>query len=115
MDALGSSIALLILFSCAVQMAEGSTYVLVPSVQPERKGAVSGIVGAGGNLGGVCWAMLFQFISKEYDINFRYIGIIVMVFSLLTPFLKLEGYRANEFFVRTDIPDGAVPNSEKDE
>jgi len=110
-DSLGSSIATLILFSTAVQMAEGSTYSLVPSVQPKKKGAVSGIVGAGGNVGAVCWGLFFRFVSNDFDMNFLYIGIIVMVSSFLTPFLKLEGYGDNEFFVRTDVQDGAVPDS----
>eukprot|EP00605_Chrysophyceae_sp_TOSAG23-4_P002047 GSChrysophyteH1.ASY1.ANO1.2268.1 assembled CDS len=105
----------IIIFSLMESMASsiGSTYSLVPSVQPKKKGAVSGIVGAGGNLGAVCWGFFFRFGSKDFDKNFLYIGIIVIISSLLTTKLKLEGYGDWEFFERTDIEDETASDSEK--
>lgn len=47
-DQLWAAILLLTIFSIMVQAAEGSTYGIVPYVNPAAPGAVSGIVGAGG-------------------------------------------------------------------
>ena len=57
---LGGAIAAMIAFSIFVQAAEGSTYGIVPYVNPSVTGSVSGIVGAGGNVGGVGFAIHFS-------------------------------------------------------
>ena len=109
---LSGSIAALIFFSVMVQMSEGSTYSLVPSVKPSEKGAVSGIVGAGGNVGAVAWGMLFRFGGNTMDKNFETIGIIVIISSLLTPFLRLEGYGEWEILnIRSNQKGDPVPKS----
>ncbi len=109
---LASSVVLLILFSVAVQMAEGSTYSLVPSIKPSQKGAISGIVGAGGNFGAVIWGLFFRFTGVGFDNNFLYIGIVVAASSLLTPFLRLEGFGNWEFFINSDMKKEPVSKSE---
>ncbi|WP_159022854.1 MFS transporter [Formosa sp. L2A11] len=53
-------IALLILFSLTVQMAEGATFSVVPFVNPKAIGSISGIVGAGGNVGAFLAAILLK-------------------------------------------------------
>ena len=50
----------LILFSLSVQMAEGATFSVVPFINKKAIGAVSGIVGAGGNVGAFLAAMLLK-------------------------------------------------------
>jgi NNP family nitrate/nitrite transporter-like MFS transporter len=53
-------IALLILFSLTVQMAEGATFSVVPFINNKAIGSVSGIVGAGGNVGAFLAALLLK-------------------------------------------------------
>ena len=54
------AIPTLLLFSLFVQMSEGATYSVVPFVNKKALGAVSGIVGAGGNAGAVAAGFLFK-------------------------------------------------------
>ncbi|QDO93880.1 MFS transporter [Formosa sediminum] len=53
-------ITLLILFSLSVQMAEGATFSVVPFVNSKAIGSISGIVGAGGNVGAFLAAILLK-------------------------------------------------------
>ncbi|WP_445955655.1 MFS transporter [Yeosuana sp.] len=53
-------IVFLILFSLTVQMAEGATFSVVPFINKKAIGSVSGIVGAGGNVGAFLAALLLK-------------------------------------------------------
>jgi NNP family nitrate/nitrite transporter-like MFS transporter len=57
---LGLAIFIMVIFSCFVQAAEGSTYGIVPYVNPPCTGSIAGIVGAGGNTGAVCFGLGFR-------------------------------------------------------
>ncbi|RUS33819.1 nitrate transporter [Jimgerdemannia flammicorona] len=50
---LHGTMAMLVVFSFFTQAACGTTYALVPFVMPRTAGVVSGLVGAGGNAGGI--------------------------------------------------------------
>ncbi|WP_299551184.1 MFS transporter [Seonamhaeicola sp.] len=50
----------LILFSLSVQMAEGATFSVVPFINKKAIGSVSGIVGAGGNVGAFLAALFLK-------------------------------------------------------
>lgn len=50
----------LILFSLSVQMAEGATFSVVPFINKKAIGSISGIVGAGGNVGAFMAAMFLK-------------------------------------------------------
>jgi NNP family nitrate/nitrite transporter-like MFS transporter len=50
----------LILFSLSVQMAEGATFSVVPFINKKAIGSISGIVGAGGNVGAFLAAILLK-------------------------------------------------------
>lgn len=56
-------IAFLIAFSLAVQMAEGATFAVVPFINRKAIGSISGIVGAGGNVGAFLAALLLKYKS----------------------------------------------------
>lgn len=50
----------LIMFSLCVQMAEGATFSVVPFINKKCTGSISGIVGAGGNVGAIMAAMFLK-------------------------------------------------------
>lgn len=86
------SILILAFFSIFVQAAEGSTYGIVPYIDPSSTGAISGIVGAGGNTIAVVFAVLFH----QYDDQtaFHIMGISIFVSSALSAFVCVNGHRA---------------------
>ena len=53
-------ILFLIAFSLSVQMAEGATFAVVPFINRKAIGSISGIVGAGGNVGAFLAALLLK-------------------------------------------------------
>jgi len=60
MRELALAIPMMIVFSLFVQMSEGATYSVVPFINKKALGAVSGIVGAGGNMGAVAGGFLLR-------------------------------------------------------
>jgi hypothetical protein len=54
-------------------------------------GSVAGLVGAGGNVGGVCFTLLFR--SFDYQTSFLCMGAAVAVSAPLTAFVCLPGHR----------------------
>jgi len=60
---LGSAIAVMVFFSLCVQAAEGTSFAIVPYVDPPSTGSISGIVGAGGNVGAVLFGLGFRNLS----------------------------------------------------
>ena len=88
---LSLAIVSMLSFALFLKMANGATYGIVPFVNEKNVGLVSGIVGAGGNLGGMLFGFLFKSESLTYTDAFRYIGICVMIVSvavLITRFRK---------------------------
>lgn len=85
------AIVSMLTFALFLKMANGATYGIVPFVNEKNVGLVSGIVGAGGNLGGMMFGFLFKSESISYVQAFSYIGWIVIAVSfivLLTRFIK---------------------------
>ncbi len=62
-------ILFLIGFSVSVQMAEGATFSVVPFINKKAIGSISGIVGAGGNVGAFLAAMLLKSQSAVAETN----------------------------------------------
>lgn len=80
-------------FALFLKMANGATYAITPFINEKNVGLVSGVVGAGGNLGGMLFGFLFKSPSITYGQAFSYIGIIVVLVSfivLLTRFAKVK-------------------------
>ena len=71
---LGTSILVFILFSVAVQMAEGLCYGIVPSISKPALGVVSGMVGAGGNAGSLITNAAFFLGGDRKDQAFINMG-----------------------------------------
>ena len=80
----GMGVLCMILFSICVQAAEGLHYGVVPYVSRPALGIVSGMVGAGGNLGSViALAAFFRGKTTRTDQGFLNLGILVMAISAL--------------------------------
>jgi NNP family nitrate/nitrite transporter-like MFS transporter len=80
-------------FALFLKMANGATYAITPFINEKNVGLVSGVVGAGGNLGGMLFGFLFKSPSITYAQAFSYIGVIVVLVSLivlLTRFAKAK-------------------------
>jgi NNP family nitrate/nitrite transporter-like MFS transporter len=77
-------------FALFLKMANGSTYGIVPFINEKNIGLISGIVGAGGNVGGMIFGLLFKSASLSYAQAFMYIGWIVIAASLLLLVTKFD-------------------------
>lgn len=78
-------------FAMFLKMANGTTYSIVPFVNKKAVGSVSGIVGAGGNVGGLLMGFMFKSENLTYSEAFYYIGfaiVIVGVLMAIVPFHK---------------------------
>ncbi len=78
------AIVAMILTGICFQMASGATYSVVPFVHRKALGAVAGIVGAGGNMGAVCFGFLFRAEGLSYSTALFYLGFIVIFCSAFT-------------------------------
>jgi len=89
-SSLGTAIIIMVFFSLFVQAAEGSSYAIVPYVDPPNMGSISGIVGAGGNVGAVAFGLGFRQLS--YQEAFLIMGCSILVSSALSVFIHIKGY-----------------------
>eukprot|EP00553_Chaetoceros_curvisetus_P015962 CAMPEP_0204644286 /NCGR_PEP_ID=MMETSP0718-20130828/1374_1 /ASSEMBLY_ACC=CAM_ASM_000674 /TAXON_ID=230516 /ORGANISM="Chaetoceros curvisetus" /LENGTH=218 /DNA_ID=CAMNT_0051665809 /DNA_START=63 /DNA_END=719 /DNA_ORIENTATION=- len=90
MQSLAGAIGMMVLFSLFVQTTEGSTYSIIPYVCPSATGSVAGIVGAGGNVGGVIFLLLIQRYS--YEKGFVIMGFAVICSTALSFFMVFDGH-----------------------
>jgi len=74
MDTLPWAIATMLLFALFLKMSNGATYSVVPFINNKAIGAVSGIVGAGGNVGAVMAGFLFKSETISYRESLFIIG-----------------------------------------
>merc|ERR1712232_1492916 len=89
-NSLGSAIAVMVFFSLFVQAAEGTSYGIVPYVDPPATGAISGIIGAGGNTGAVCFGLGFR--NLEYKTAFILMGSVIIGSSVLSVCVRIKGH-----------------------
>ena len=89
---LGLAIFILVIFSSFVQAAEGSTYGIVPYVDPPSTGSIAGIVGAGGNFGAVCFGLCFRQLGTTRAFNIM--GYAILGSSLLSFLIMIKGHRS---------------------
>mmetsp|Transcript_3058 Transcript_3058/g.4609 ORF Transcript_3058/g.4609 Transcript_3058/m.4609 type:complete len:507 (-) Transcript_3058:239-1759(-) len=83
------AIILMVFFSIFVQAAEGTSYGIVPYVDPPNTGSISGIVGAGGNTGAVAFGMGFR--QLDYKEAFYLMGFSIIGSSVLSIFIFIKG------------------------
>ena len=84
------SIVAMTFFSVFVQAAEGSTFGIVPYVNPPCTGSISGIVGAGGNVGAVCFGLAFR--GLDYKPAFYVMGTVILISAFLSAGIFINGY-----------------------
>ncbi|KAI9496940.1 major facilitator superfamily domain-containing protein [Zychaea mexicana] len=89
---LTTAIVLMIFFSFFVQAVCGSTFGIVPFVDPLNNGKVMGIVGAGGNLGGLIFNLMFREFSSNFESAFLCLGCIALGTGLIgNAILRVQG------------------------
>mmetsp|Transcript_14667 Transcript_14667/g.46158 ORF Transcript_14667/g.46158 Transcript_14667/m.46158 type:complete len:342 (-) Transcript_14667:476-1501(-) len=76
-------VTIMVIFSLFVQAAEGASYGVVPFVSKEALGVVSGMIGAGGNLGAVINTSLWFRGRYETDTGIVYMGIYIVAVTAL--------------------------------
>uniref|UniRef100_A0A7S4NA57 Nitrate/nitrite transporter n=1 Tax=Odontella aurita TaxID=265563 RepID=A0A7S4NA57_9STRA len=91
-DNLAGAIVCMVFFSVFVQAAEGSTYGIVPYVNPPCTGSIAGIVGAGGNTGAVCFGLGFRQLP-EYKDAFIVMASCILASGILSVFINIKGHR----------------------
>lgn len=92
---LSTCIALYVLIAISAQSAGGSTFGIVPYLNEAYTGTVTGLVGAGGNIGGVVFGVIFRATSTRQD-GLLYLGAIVLVSSLFTSCLFFRNEKGRE-------------------
>ena len=86
---IGPAVFALIVFSIFVQAAEGSCFGIVPYVDYPRMASVTGIVGAGGNFGAVCYGLAFRQLG--YASAYRIMGFSILGSCFLSFFISIPG------------------------
>ena len=87
---LTAAIISMLSFALFLKMSNGATYGIVPFINSKNVGMVSGIVGAGGNLGGMLFGFLFKSSTITYVQAFTYIGIAVMVVAVIVLITRFQ-------------------------
>lgn len=79
------ALGVLVCFSLFVQMAEGTSYGIVPFMKPDQLAVVSAVVGAGGNLGAVIAGVGFYQPIHDALLPFQVHAGYVLFWALLSP------------------------------
>merc|ERR1711920_1184577 len=81
------ALIVLLCFSIFVQMSEGTSYGIVPFMNPKQLACTSALVGAGGNLGAVIalWAFYKPLGPTDTLLPFKVHGAYVIFWALTSP------------------------------
>lgn len=81
---LSTMIGLIALMAIFLEAGNGANFALIPHVHPDANGIISGTTGAGGNLGGIIFSIVFRFMDggTNYARAFWIIGIMMLVLNL---------------------------------
>ena len=80
----------MIFFALFLKMANGATYSITPFVNVKNYGLVAGIVGAGGNIGGMLMGFLFKRNDLTYSQAYAYIGYAAIFVGLIIAITKFN-------------------------
>ena len=90
-------------FALFVKMSNGVTYSIVPFVNASAIGSVSGIVGAGGNLGAVIMGFILKMEGATHREGLYIIGVGVMVVAVCTLGLLLSSWGREKRIVNENV------------
>ncbi|MEJ7738468.1 MAG: NarK family nitrate/nitrite MFS transporter [Chitinophagaceae bacterium] len=93
----------MLLFALFLKMANGSTYSIVPFVNKDAIGSVSGIVGAGGNIGAMLVGFLFKSSNISYAEAFFYIGTGVALIGAIVFATRFQTAEARETVITEPV------------
>jgi len=79
-DTVVLAVTMMLVFGLFTHMACGSLYALVPFIDRKVLGGICGIIGAGGNIGGVAAALLLRFTGSP-QLCFLVLGIAAVLFG----------------------------------
>jgi len=91
-NALPWAIAVMLGFALFLKMSNGATYSVVPFINKRAIGMVSGVVGAGGNVGAVLAGFLFKSEEISYRESLFIIGVVVVGVSVISFLLSLQKF-----------------------
>lgn len=80
----------MLFFALFLKMANGGTYSIVPFINKKAIGSVSGIVGAGGNIGAMLAGFLFKSSSISYSQAFLYLGLVVTAIGVMISVVQFQ-------------------------
>lgn len=66
-----------------LEAGNGANFALVPHVEPQANGIVSGMTGATGNLGGIVFAIIFRYMKRDYAKSFWITGVIGLAMNVV--------------------------------
>jgi len=84
------AITMMIIFAFFIKMSNGANYSLIPFINKRAIGAVAGIVGAGGNVGGMLFGFLFRQKSISYSDGLFYLGCFVVLAASIAIFVRFS-------------------------
>jgi len=89
-DTLASALVVMVIFSSLVNAAEGAIFGVAPCINPAHAGSMAGIVGMGGNLGGILFAIGFYYLS--YRNAFLVMGVVGLASSAVYGAVHIPGH-----------------------
>merc|ERR1719281_2080785 len=101
----GLALVVLVIFAIFVNMAEGTSYGIVPYMIPEQLPVVSAMVGAGGTLGAVIATRLCYMTTEDDLLPFKLHAGYVMFWALTVFAMRWE--KLGSMF---GVPEQAKPN-----
>ncbi|BGP40529.1 hypothetical protein JCM10449v2_004491 [Rhodotorula kratochvilovae] len=85
---IGVQLGIVTLLAIFCEVANGCCFSLVPHCNPFSNGFTTGLVGAMGNLGGICFALMFRFhIAQGYSLAWIIAGAFAMAVNAFCVFL----------------------------
>jgi MFS transporter, NNP family, nitrate/nitrite transporter len=88
LTAIVPAVIAMVSFALFLKMANGATYAITPFINKKNYGLVAGVVGAGGNIGGMTMGFLFKSTAITYAQAFQYIGIAAIVVAIIVALTK---------------------------
>lgn len=89
-EVLAQAVGWMLVFGFFLKLANGVVYGIVPFVHPGSMGRIGGLVGAGGNLGGLTFGFLFRSTSLHYVQAFGLIGLAAAAVGILVSCIRWE-------------------------